>query len=69
MAKKDKNTKGAADQASELDPNEAADQMEKYSVKTNSKKVNKREALIRILTIILIILLLFLFGLFACSTY
>jgi len=44
-------------------------QMEKYSVKTNSKKVNKREALIRILTIILIILLLFLFGLFACTTY
>ena len=67
MAKKD--TKGADVQDPELNPDEMNDQMEKYSVKTNSKKVNKREALIRILTIILIILLLFLFGLFACSTY
>lgn len=64
MAKKDK--KGADNQGPQLGNN---DQMEKYSVKTNSKKVNKREALIRILTIILIILLLFLFGLFACTTY
>lgn len=47
----------------------ANDKMGKYSVKTSSKKLNKREALIRILTIILIILLLFLFGLFACTTY
>lgn len=45
------------------------DKMGKYSVKTSSKKLNKREALIRILTIILVILLLFLFGLFACTTY
>ncbi len=43
--------------------------MGKYSVKTSSKKLNKREALIRILTVILIILLLFLFGMFACTTY
>ena len=43
--------------------------MGKYSVKTSSKKINKREALIRILTIILVILLLLLFGLFACTTY
>lgn len=47
----------------------ANEKMGKYSVKTSSKKLNKREALIRILTIILIILLLFLFGLFACTTY
>ncbi len=47
----------------------ANDKMGKYSVKTSSKKLNKREALIRILTIILIILLLFLFGLFACTSY
>ena len=61
MAKKNK------DANAPLDP--TARQMEKYSVKTNSKQINKREALIRILTIILIILLLFLFGLFACTTY
>ena len=67
MAKK--KTKGTEDIDTSLDPNENSDEMEKYSVKTNSKKVNKREALIRILTIILIILLLFLFGLFACTTY
>ncbi len=67
MAKK--KNKDAEDQASQLNPGENNDQMEKYSVKTNSKKVNKREALIRVLTIILIILLLFLFGLFACTTY
>ena len=62
MAKKKKN---------DAQPTSAAgnDNMGKYSVKTSSKKLNKREALIRILTIILIILLLFLFGLFACTTY
>ncbi|MBQ8228307.1 MAG: hypothetical protein IJZ88_04765 [Clostridia bacterium] len=62
MAKKKKN---------DAQPTPAAgnDNMGKYSVKTSSKKLNKREALIRILTIILIILLLFLFGLFACTTY
>ena len=65
MAKK-KNTDAPLDPAGQ---NAENNQMEKYSVKTNSKKVNKREALIRILTIILIILLLFLFGLFACTTY
>lgn len=67
MAKKNK--KGADNQDPQLEANENNDQMGKYSVKTNSKKVNKREALIRVLTIILIILLLFLFGLFACTTY
>lgn len=61
MAKKNKNADAP------LDP--AGDKMGKYSVKTSSKKINKREALIRILTIILVILLLFLFGLFACTTY
>ena len=62
--KKDKEPTGTA-------PQNAPDnsKMGKYSVKTNSKKINKREALIRILTIILIILLLLLFGLFACTTY
>ncbi len=61
MAKKKKN---------DAQPTPAAnDKMGKYSVKTSSKKLNKREALIRILTIILIMLLLFLFGLFACTTY
>lgn len=64
MAKK--KNQGAENQPN---PQETNDQMEKYSVKTNSKKVNKREALIRILTIILIILLLFLFTMFACTTY
>ena len=61
MAKKNKNADAPF--------NPSGNQMEKYSVKTNSKKINKREALIRILTIILIILLLLLFGLFACTTY
>ena len=67
MGKKKKNQENNAPQ---LDSS-AADNgnMGKYSVKTSSKKINKREALIRILTIILIILLLLLFGLFACSTY
>lgn len=62
MAKKNKK---------DAQPTPAADNgaMGKYSVKTSSKKLNKREALIRILTIIFIILLLFLFGLFACTTY
>lgn len=62
MAKKNKNSQ----------PNEAAggdDRMNKYGVKTESKKVKKREAFIRILLIILIILLLFLSVMFACSSY
>ncbi len=62
MAKKKKNDVQQA-------PLAANDNMGKYSVKTSSKKINKREALIRILAIILVILLLFLFGLFACTTY
>lgn len=44
-------------------------QMDRYGVKTESKKVKKREALIRILAIILVILLLFLSIMFACSSY
>ncbi len=63
MAKKKK------DQA----PNDAAlqqnGQMDRYGVKTESKKVKKREALIRILVIILVLLLLFLSIMFACSSY
>lgn len=67
MGKKKKNQENNAPQ---LDSSAADNgKMGKYSVKTSSKKINKREALIRILTIILIILLLLLFGLFACSTY
>ncbi len=62
MAKKKKND-------AEQTPVAANNNMGKYSVKTSSKKINKREALIRILAIILVILLLFLFGLFACTTY
>lgn len=45
------------------------DAMGKYGVKTESKKVKKREALIRILTIILVLMLLFLSLMFACSSY
>lgn len=70
MSKKKKNE--ANSQMSQLDsayPGSYDDKMGKYSVKTTSKKVNKREALIRVLTIILVILLLFLFGLFSCTTY
>ena len=61
MSKKKKN---ADSQMPQLDPNAqnpgTDEKMGKYSVKTNSKKINKREALIRILTIVLIILLLLL---------
>lgn len=72
-----KNKKEAKDNMQQLDPNAQGPEqavgengaMEKYAVKTSSKKINKREALIRILTIVLIILLLLLFGLFSCSTY
>ncbi len=66
MAKKNKAAVGGQPSNPEMSN---SDQMGRYSVKTNSKKVNKREALIRVLTIILIILLLFLFGLFACTSY
>ena len=64
MAKKKKNDQAPGEEAVALD-----DRMSKYGVKTDSKKVKKREALIRILVIILIILLLFLSILFACSSY
>lgn len=64
MAKKNKNDQAPNEEALQYD-----DRMSKYGVKTESKKVKKREALIRILVIILIILLLFLSILFACSSY
>lgn len=63
MAKKDKNNQAAGNAEFQQD------QMGRYGVKTESKKVKKREALIRILVIILVILLLFLSIMFACSTY
>lgn len=48
---------------------QGTDAMGKYGVKSESKKVKKREALIRILTIILVLMLLFLSLMFACSSY
>lgn len=62
MAKKNKNVPAG-------DVNQANDQMSRYGVRTDSKKVKKREALIRILVIILVLLLLFLSIMFACSSY
>ena len=62
MAKKNKNV--PAD-----DNIQANDPMSRYGVRTDSKKVKKREALIRILVIILVLLLLFLSVMFACSSY
>lgn len=64
MAKKRKN-----DQAPGAEALSGEERMSKYGVKTESKKVKKREALIRILVIILILLLLFLSVMFACSSY
>lgn len=64
MAKKNKKDQAPNEEALQYD-----DRMDKYGVKTESKKVKKREALIRILVIILVILLLFLSILFACSSY
>lgn len=46
-----------------------SDVMSRYGVKSESKKVKKREALIRVLTIILVLMLLFLSLMFACSSY
>lgn len=63
MAKKKKDQAPSDEALQENDP------MSRYGVKTESKKVKKREALIRILVIILIILLLFLSIMFACSSY
>ena len=62
MAKKNKNVPAG-------DNNQANDPMSRYGVRTDSKKVKKREALIRILVIILVLLLLFLSVMFACSSY
>ncbi len=64
MAKKKKNDMPPAAEV----PQEY-DAMGKYGVKSESKKVKKREALIRILTIILVLMLLFLSLMFACSSY
>ncbi len=64
MAKKNKN----AQPADGVMPQQN-DKLTRYGVKPDSKKVKKREALIRILTIILVILLLFLSVMFACSSY
>lgn len=65
MAKKNKKDQTPEDEALQ----QYDDRMNKYGVKTDSKKVKKREALIRILVIILILLLLFLSIMFACSSY
>ncbi len=64
MAKKNKNAQGADGTMPQQN-----DPMSRFGVKTDSKKVKKREALIRILVIILVILLLFLSIMFACSSY
>ncbi len=64
MAKKNKNT-----QPADAAMPQQNDQMNRYGVKSVSKKVKKREILIRILVIILVILLLFLSVMFACSSY
>lgn len=64
MAKKKKN-----DLPPGVEVPQEYDAMGKYGVKSESKKVKKREALIRILTIILVLMLLFLSLLFACSSY
>lgn len=64
MAKKKKNDQVQSDEAA-LEQ----DRMSRYGVKTESKKVKKREAFIRILVIVLVILLLFLSVMFACSSY
>lgn len=64
MAKKKKNA-----QPSEVAATQEYDAMGRYGVKSESKKVKKREALIRILTIVLVLMLLFLSLMFACSSY
>lgn len=64
MAKKKKNA-----QPSEVAMTQEYDAMGRYGVKSESKKVKKREALIRILTIVLVLMLLFLSLMFACSSY
>lgn len=66
MAKKDKKNKA---QESEVASALQQSQMGRYGVKTDSKRVKKREALIRVLVIVLIILILFLSIMFACSSY
>lgn len=64
MAKKNKNNE-ALDSKATL----SQDAMGKYGVKSESKTIRKREALIRVLTIILVLLLMFLSVMFACSSY
>lgn len=64
LAKKNKNNDALESKAG-LSP----DSMGKFGVKTESKTVRKREALIRVLTIVLVLLLMFLSVMFACSSY
>ena len=45
------------------------DRMSRYGVRRESKRVKKREAVIRILLIILVLLLIFLSVMFGCSSY
>ena len=64
MAKKDKKNQLHGDgTATEQDP------MSRYGVRRETKKVKKREAVIRILLIILVLLLIFLSVMFGCSSY
>ena len=64
MAKKDKKNQLHGDgTAPEQDP------MSRYGVRRETKKVKKREAVIRILLIILVLLLIFLSVMFGCSSY
>ena len=64
MAKKDKKNPLPGDGAT---PEQ--DRMSRYGVRRESKKVKKREAVIRILLIILVLLLIFLSVMFGCSSY
>jgi len=64
LAKKNKNN-----EALESNAASSQDAMGKYGVKSESNNIRKREALIRVLTIILVLLLMFLSVMFACSSY
>lgn len=65
--KKDMQNTNAPEQSVPQAAGTPSDHMSRYAVKTDSKRINKREALIRLLAIVLAILLLLLLGLFACS--
>lgn len=64
LAKKDKKNQFSGDASA---PEQ--DRMSRYGVKRETKKVKKREAVIRILLIVLVLLLLFLSVMFGCSAY